>query len=133
MFNKNPLTLLAGLGATSAILMLVFQDTIQGLVAGIRLNSNEMVRIGDWITVPGTAADGIVEDVALTTVKVRNFDNTTVTVTPTALVNGSFQNWRSMKAGSGRRVTRLVYFDFRSIGFVSDEQKTSSCLKRVFH
>lgn len=132
LFNKNPLTLLAGLGATSAILMLVFQDTIQGLVAGIRLNSNEMVRIGDWITVPGTAADGIVEDVALTTVKVRNFDNTTVTVTPTALVNGSFQNWRSMKAGSGRRVTRLVYFDFRSIGFVSDEQKQALVSKEFF-
>jgi len=92
LLNKNPLTLLAGLGATSAVLMLVFQDTIQGLVAGIRLNSNEMVRIGDWITVPGTPADGIVEDVTLTTVKVRNFDNTTATVTPMALVNGSFQN-----------------------------------------
>ena len=132
LFNKNPLTLLAGLGATSAVLMLVFQDTIQGLVAGIRLNSNEMVRIGDWITVPGTPADGIVEDVTLTTVKVRNFDNTTATVTPMSLVNGSFQNWRSMKAGSGRRVNRLVYFDFRSIGFVSDEQKQALISKEFF-
>lgn len=132
LFNKNPLTLLAGLGATSAVLMLVFQDTIQGLVAGIRLNSNEMVRIGDWITVPGTPADGIVEDVTLTTVKVRNFDNTTATVTPMALVNGSFQNWRSMAAGSGRRVTRQVYFDFKSIGFVSDEQKQALISKGLF-
>ena len=132
LLNKNPLTLLAGLGATSAILMLVFQDTIQGLVAGIRLNSNEMVRIGDWITVPGTPADGIVEDVTLTTVKVRNFDNTTATVTPMSLVNGSFQNWRSMKAGAGHRVTRLVYFDFRSIGFVSDEQKQALISKELF-
>ena len=132
LFNKNPSTLLAGLGATSAVLMLVFQDTIQGLVAGIRLNSNEMVRIGDWITVPGTPADGIVEDVTLTTVKVRNFDNTTATVTPMALVNGSFQNWRSMAAGSGRRVTRQVYFDFKSIGFVSDEQKQALISKGLF-
>ena len=132
LLNKNPLTLLAGLGATSAVLMLVFQDTIQGLVAGIRLNSNEMVRIGDWITVPGTPADGIVEDVTLTTVKVRNFDNTTATVTPMALVNGSFQNWRSMAAGSGRRVTRQVYFDFKSIGFVSDEQKQALISKGLF-
>ena len=132
LINKNPLTLLAGLGATSAVLMLVFQDTIQGLVAGIRLNSNEMVRIGDWITVPGTPADGIVEDVTLTTVKVRNFDNTTATVTPMALVNGSFQNWRSMAAGSGRRVTRQVYFDFKSIGFVSDEQKQALISKGLF-
>lgn len=132
LFNKNPLTFLAGLGATSAVLMLVFQDTIQGLVAGIRLNSNEMVRIGDWITVPGTPADGIVEDVTLTTVKVRNFDNTTATVTPMALVNGSFQNWRSMAAGSGRRVTRQVYFDFKSIGFVSDEQKQALISKGLF-
>ena len=122
LFNKNPLTLLAGLGATSAVLMLVFQDTIQGLV----------VRIGDWITVPGTPADGIVEDVTLTTVKVRNFDNTTATVTPMALVNGSFQNWRSMAAGSGRRVTRQVYFDFKSIGFVSDEQKQALISKELF-
>ena len=101
-------------------------------MAGIRLNSNEMVRIGDWITVPGTPADGIVEDVTLTTVKVRNFDNTTATVTPMALVNGSFQNWRSMAAGSGRRVTRQVYFDFKSIGFVSDEQKRALISKGLF-
>ena len=132
LFKKNPMSLFAGLGATSAILMLVFKDTIEGLVAGIRLTSNEMVHLGDWITVPGTPADGIVEDVTLTTVKVRNFDNTTATVTPMALVNGSFQNWRSMAAGSGRRVTRQVYFDFKSIGFVSDEQKQALISKELF-
>ncbi len=123
LFNKNPLSLIAGLGATSAILMLVFKDTIEGLVAGIKLNSNKMISKGDWIIVPSTAANGIVEEITLTTVKVKNFDNTTVTVSPTTLANGSFQNWRSMKDGPGRKVNRLIYFDFRSIKFVSDEQK----------
>lgn len=123
LFNKNPLSLIAGLGATSAILMLVFKDTIEGLVAGIKLNSNKMISKGDWIVVPSTPANGIVEEITLTTVKVKNFDNTTVTVSPTTLANGSFQNWRSMKNGPGRKVNRLIYFDFRSIKFVSDEQK----------
>lgn len=123
LFNKNPLSLITGLGATSAVLMLVFKDTIEGLVAGIKLNSNKMIRKGDWIIVPSTAANGIVEEITLTTVKVKNFDNTTVTVSPTTLANGSFQNWRSMKDGPGRKVNRLIYFDFRSIKFVSDEQK----------
>jgi mechanosensitive ion channel family protein len=123
LFNKNPLSLIAGLGATSAILMLVFKDTIEGLVAGIKLNSNKMISKGDWIVVPSTPANGIVEEITLTTVKVKNFDNTTVTVSPTTLANGSFQNWRSMKDGPGRKVNRLIYFDFRSIKFVSDEQK----------
>lgn len=123
LFNKNPLSLIAGLGATSAILMLVFKDTIEGLVAGIKLNSNKMISKGDWIVVPSTTANGIVEEITLTTVKVKNFDNTTVTVSPTTLANGSFQNWRSMKDGPGRKVNRLIYFDFRSIKFVSDEQK----------
>ena len=81
------MTLFAGLGATSAVLMLVFQDTIQGLVAGIRLTSNEMVHVGDWITVPGTPVDGNVVDITLTTVKVRQFDNTYTTVSPLTLVN----------------------------------------------
>ena len=123
LFNKNPLSLIAGLGATSAILMLVFKDTIEGLVAGIKLNSNKMISKGDWIVVPSTPANGIVEEITLTTVKVKNFDNTTVTVSPTTLANSSFQNWRSMKDGPGRKVNRLIYFDFRSIKFVSDEQK----------
>ena len=108
IFGKSPLSLLAGLGATSAVLMLVFKDTIEGLVAGIRLTSNEMVKKGDWITVPSTTADGIVEEISLTTVKVRNYDNTIVTVSPITLVNGSFQNWKGMQQSSGRRVKRVV-------------------------
>ena len=120
VIKKDPSTLLAGLGAVSAILMLAFQDTIKGVVAGIRLTSNEMVSIGDRITVPAAGADGIVEEIRLTTVKVRNFDNTIITVSPTTLVDGSFQNWKGMKENVGRKVVRKLYMDFRSIT-VDDE------------
>ncbi len=113
--NKDPSTLLAGLGAASAILMLAFQDTIKGLVAGIRLTSNDMVRVGDRITVPSAGADGMVEEITLTTVKVRNFDNTIITVTPQTLVDGSFQNWKGMAENAGRRAIRKVIIDFRSL------------------
>ncbi len=113
--NKDPSTLLAGLGAASAILMLAFQDTIKGLVAGIRLASNDMLHIGDWITVPAAGANGKVEEISLTTVKVRNFDNTVVTVSPQSLVDGSFQNWQGMLENEGRKQVRKVYFDFRSL------------------
>ena len=132
LFGKNPMSLIAGLGATSAILMLVFKDTIEGLVAGIRLTSNDMVKKGDWITVPSTPADGIVEEISLTTVKVRNFDNTTVTVPPLTLVNGSFQNWRSMQRGAGRRVKRLLFVDFRSVKILTDEQKNALAVNGYF-
>ena len=118
--NKNPSTLFAGLGAASAVLMLVFQDTIKGLVAGIRLTSNHMVSIGDWITVASAGANGRVEEITLTTVKVRNFDNTIVTVTPQMLVDGSFQNWKGMEQNEGRKQQRRVYFDFRSIKLDDD-------------
>ena len=125
LINRDPLKLFAGLGATSAILMLIFQDTIKGLVAGIRLTSNEMLHKGDWITVPKAGADGIVEDMSLTTVKIRNFDNTIVTVTPQTLVDDSFQNWKGMQESGGRRVRRSVYFDFRSIRkVVRDDRET---------
>lgn len=120
LFDKNPMSLLAGLGATSAVMMLIFKDTIEGLVAGIRLTSNNMVRKGDWITVPSTVADGEVVDISLTTVKIKNFDNTMVTVSPTTLVNGSFQNWRTMQQSAGRRVQRKLFIDFRSITKVGE-------------
>ena len=118
--DKDPSTLFAGLGAASAILMLAFQDTIKGLVAGIRLASNDMVKLGDRITVPSAGADGIVEDITLTTVKVRNFDNTIITVTPQTLVDGSFQNWKGMVENVGRKAVRKVYFDFRSLTLDED-------------
>ena len=118
--DKNPTTLFAGLGAASAILMLAFQDAIKGLVAGIRLTNNDMVHIGDWITLGSAGVNGRVEDISLTTVKVRNFDNTIVTVTPQTLVDGSFQNWLGMEQNVGRKQSRRVYFDFRSIRLDDD-------------
>ena len=115
IINKDPSTLFAGLGAASAILMLAFQDTIKGLVAGIRLTNNDMLHIGDWITVPSAGANGRVEELTLTMVKVRNFDNTIITLNPQALVDGSFQNWLGMEENEGRRQVRKIYFDFRSL------------------
>ena len=115
IIDKDPTTLLAGLGAVSAILMLAFQDTIKGLVAGVRLASNDMLAVGDRITVPAAGADGIVEEIKLTTVKVRNFDNTIITITPQTLVDGSFQNWKGVKENVGRKAVRKVFFDFRSL------------------
>ena len=121
LINKSPFALFAGLGATSAILMFVFKDTISGLVAGVRLTSNNMLHKGDWITVQGTEANGVVEEISLTTVKIRNFDNTIITVSPQRLVEGSFQNWIGMQHSDGRRVKRRVYYDFRSVKIIDDD------------
>ena len=131
LFKKNPMTLLAGLGATSAILMLVFKDTIEGLVAGIRLTSNEMVHVGDWITVPGTPVDGNVVDITLTTVKVRQFDNTYTTVSPLTLVNGSFKNWKGMQDSGMRQVSKKIYFDVRSIRLLNDKTRQNLTSKNM--
>lgn len=131
VIGKSPMKLFAGLGATSAVLMLVFKDTIEGLVAGIRLTSNDMIRRGDWITVPSTPVDGEVMEMTLTTVKVQNFDNTIVTVSPKTLVDGSFQNWKGMQESGGRRVKRLVYFDFLSIKPATQELK-DMCQEKGF-
>ena len=123
LVNQSPMTLLAGLGAASAVMMLVFQDTIKGLVAGIRLTSNDILHKGDWITVQSAGANGTVEDISLTMVKVRNFDNTIVTVPPTMLADGAFQNWIGMREGPGRKQARKVYFDFQSVCLLDDEAK----------
>ena len=131
LIDKNPMTLFAGLGATSAVLMLVFQDTIQGLVAGIRLTSNEMVHVGDWITVPGTPVDGNVVDITLTTVKVQQFDKTYTTVSPLTLVNGSFKNWKGMQDSGMRQVVKKIYFDVRSIRLLNDETRQNLTNKNM--
>ena len=117
LIGKSPIVILTGLGAGTAILMLVFQDTIKGLVAGVQLMANDMLRPGDWITVPKYGADGDVMEVTLTTVKVRNWDKTITTVPPYALVNDSFQNWRGMFDIGGRRVKRSVNIDMNSVRF----------------
>lgn len=123
LIDKNPTTLFAGLGATSAVLMLVFKDTITGLVAGIRLTSNNMMKKGDWITVPSAGADGTVIDITLSTVKIQNWDNTIVTVAPQSLINESFKNWKGMQEGDGRKVEMNVYYDFNSIRIADDKLK----------
>ena len=122
LIDKDPIAILTGLGAGTAILMLVFQDTIKGLVAGIQLTANDMVRPGDWITMPKYGADGDVMEVSLTTVKVRNWDKTITTVPPYALVNDSFQNWRGMFDIGGRRVKRSINIDMNTVRFCTEEE-----------
>ncbi|WP_047985533.1 mechanosensitive ion channel family protein [Ornithinibacillus californiensis] len=121
LIGESPLVLLGGIGALSAVLMLVFQDSILGLVAGVQLSTNDMVRVGDWIEMPKYNADGDVIDITLNTVMVQNWDKT-VTMIPTyALVSDSFKNWRSMEKSGGRRIKRSLYLDTTSIKFCTPE------------
>lgn len=122
LLGKSPGTLFAGLGALAAVLMLVFKDSILGLVAGIQLSLNKMVNIGDWITMPSHGADGDVIEITLNTVKVQNFDKTITTIPTYALVSNSFSNWRGMTESDGRRIKRSLYIDIQSIDFCTDEQ-----------
>ena len=122
LIDKNPVYILSGLGASAAVLMLVFKDTIVGLVAGVQLSANDMLRPGDWIEAPKHGVNGIVEDVSLTTVKVRNWDMTIVTVPPYSLVSDSFQNWRGMHDRGGRRVKRAINIDLNTVRFMSDDE-----------
>ena len=122
LIDKNPAIILTGLGAGAAILMLIFQDSIKGLVAGIQLMANDMLRPGDWITMPKYDADGDVIEVTLTTVKIRNWDKTITTVPPYALVNDSFQNWRGMFDIGGRRVKRSINIDMQTVRFCTAEE-----------
>ena len=122
IIDESPARLFAGLGASAAVLMLIFKDTILGFVAGIQLSANNMLHKGDWINAPAHNANGIVQDVTLNTVKVRNFDNTTTTIPPYALVSGSFTNWRSMFESGGRRITRQILLDVNSITFLDEEE-----------
>lgn len=128
-FDKDPSNLLAGLGASAAILMLVFKDSILGLVAGIQLSANDMLRPGDWITMPKYEADGFVIDVTLTTVKVQNWDKTITTIPPYALISDSFQNWRGMFDSGGRRIKRSILIDTNSITFCDDKRKNALAKK----
>lgn len=121
LFNKSPLTLLAGLGASAAVLMLVFKDSIMGFVSGVQLSANDMLKVGDWIAMPKYGADGTVVEVTLNTVKVRNWDNTITTIPPYLLVSESFQNWRGMQESGGRRVKRSVNIDMTSVRFCTPE------------
>ena len=115
LIGKSPKSLLTGLGASAAVLMLVFKDSILGFVAGVQLLQNNMVKIGDWIQMPDSSANGTVEEITLNTVKVRNWDNTITTIPPYTLVSTPFKNWRGMQESGGRRVDKMIYLDMKSL------------------
>lgn len=120
LIEKNPLILLSGLGALSAVLMLIFKDSILGLVAGVQLTANDMVRVGDWIEMPKYNANGDVIDITLNTVKVQNWDKTITMIPSYALISDSFKNWRGMQDSGGRRIKRSIYIDTSSIKFCTE-------------
>ncbi len=124
LMGKSPLLLLSGIGALSAVLMLVFKDSLLGLVAGIQLTANDMVRVGDWIEMTKYGADGDVIDISLNTVKVQNFDKTITTIPSYALISDSFKNWRGMQTSGGRRMKRSLFVDTTSISFCTEEMIT---------
>jgi miniconductance mechanosensitive channel len=131
LIGQSPLTLLAGLGAMSAVIMLIFKDSILGFVAGVQLSSNKMLHIGDWITMPKFNTDGTVIDVSLVTVKVRNFDNSVSCIPTYTLVSDSFQNWRSMGEAGGRRMKRSVLIDVGTIRFMDSVMIENLELKKL--
>ncbi len=119
LMGRSPVVLMTGLLSASVVLMLVFQDTIKGLVAGIQLSMNDMVRVGDWISMPGRGVDGTVTEITLSTVKVQNFDKTILTIQPYNLLTDTFQNWRGMTESEGRRFRRSINVDVNSVKFLS--------------
>ena len=122
VIDKSATAVLAGLGASAAVLMLIFKDSILGLVAGVQLSANDMLRPGDWITMQKYGANGYVLEVSLTTVKVQNFDKTITTIPPYALVSDSFQNWRGMRESGGRRLKLSVNVDANTVHFCSADE-----------
>lgn len=122
LIEQSPLLLLSGLGAMAAVLLLVFKDTILSLVASVQLSSNDMLRVGDWIEMPGMNADGDVIDIALHTVKVQNFDKTITTIPTYKLIADSYRNWRGMSESGGRRIKRALPLDQNSVRFLGDEE-----------
>lgn len=121
LIDRSPWVLLSGFGAATAIILLIFQNSIQGFIAGIQLATNNMVRIGDWISMPSHGADGAVIEISLHTVKVQNWDKTIVTIPPYSLISESFINWRGMQESGGRRIKRSVNIDMTSIKFCDEE------------
>lgn len=113
--DKSPTVLLTGLGASAAVLMLVFKDSILGFVAGVQLSQNNMIRLGDWIQMPDGSANGNVEEITLNTVKVRNWDNTLTMIPPYTLVTTPFKNWRGMQESGGRRADKNIYIDINTL------------------
>ena len=121
LIDKSPTVLLTGLGASAAVLMLIFKDSILGFVAGVQLSQNRMVQIGDWIQMPDGSANGTVEEITLNTVKVRNWDNTLTMIPPYTLVSTPFKNWRGMQESGGRRADKCIYIDVNSLEVCGEE------------
>ena len=121
LINKSPLLIISGLGAMTAVLLLVFKDPIMGLVAGIQLSANNLLRLGDWLEMPSYGADGDVIEIGLTTVKVQNWDKTITTIPTYALISDSFKNWQGMTESGGRRIMRSIYIDANSVKFIDHE------------
>ena len=130
LIDKSPSALLAGLGASAAVLMLVFKDSILGFVAGVMLSRNNMIRIGDWIQMPDGSANGTVEEITLNTVKVRNWDNTISTIPPYTLISSPFKNWRGMAESGGRRVDKMIYLDMTTVKVMTNDTIAEIC-KRI--
>ena len=139
LIDKSPTLLLTGLGASAAVLMLIFKDSILGLVAGVQLSANNMLKVGDWITIPNHGVDGEVEEVSLTTIKVRGWDKTLYTLPPYMLISESFQNWQAMRSSGGRRIKRSLNVDMNSIKFATtsfinelkNNEMSSSLIKEI--
>jgi miniconductance mechanosensitive channel len=133
LLNRSPMVLLGGLGAMTAVLLLVFRDTLLGFVASLQIASNDMVRVGDWIEMPSAGADGDVVDIALHTMKVQNFDKTVVTIPTYKLIEESFKNWRGMTEAGGRRIKRALWFDINTVRFLSPEEQDFFCRKALLN
>jgi len=123
LIDRSPLILLSGLGAMAAVLMLIFQDTLLSLVASVQINSNDIVRVGDWIEMPALNADGDVIDISLHTVKVQNWDKTITTIPTKRLISDPFKNWRGMQESGGRRIKRALMLDQQSVHFLDDRER----------
>ena len=121
LIDKSPTALLTGLGASAAVLMHIFKDSILGFVAGVQLTQNNMVRLGDWIQMPDGSANGTVEEITLNTVKVRNWDNTITMIPPYTLVSSPFKNWRGMTESGGRRVDKMIRLDMDSLEIMTPD------------
>lgn len=121
LIDKSPAALLTGLGASAAVLMLIFKDSILGFVAGVQMSQNDMIKLGDWIQMPDGSANGTVEEITLNTVKVRNWDNTLSMIPPYTLVNTPFKNWRGMQESGGRRADKCIFIDINSLEICSED------------
>ena len=120
IIDKSPAGLLAGLGASAAVISFIFKDSLMGLVAGVQLSANNMLKVGDWIEMPSRGIDGVVEEVTLTTIKIRSWDNTHQTIPPYLLVSEPFSNWQAMRDSGGRRIKRNINIDITSVSFADE-------------